>query len=436
MLLYYLELAFRSFRRDRALTALMVVAIAFGVGASMTMLTVLHVVSADPIPGHSKNLYYIQVDPHRIDSYVPGKEPDFQISRFDGEALVRAKKADRQAMMSGGTVAIEAQRADLPPFFVPSRFTSADFFPMFRVPFLSGSPWTAAEDESSARVVVLSRQLAEKLYGSADPIGRALRVDGADLRVIGVLDDWRPVPHFWDVSAGRSYGDMEQLYVPFSTSRELKLRPEGNMNCWGDETAATDPTELNAKCTWIQMWVELDSEEKATAYRDFLVRYSEEQRTAGRFQRPPNVRMRDVREWLDHREVVPRDVRLQTWVALGFLLVCLINTVGLLLTKFLRGSPLIGVRRALGASKRSIFAQLLVEAGTIGIVGGLLGLGVAWLGLLAVRHQPTPYASLAHLDLPMLGLTFVLAITASLLAGLLPAWRGSQVSVAKQLKSH
>jgi putative ABC transport system permease protein len=117
-------------------------------------------------------------------------------------------------------------------------------------------------------------------------------------------------------------------------------------------------------------------------------------------------------------------------------LVCLINTVGLLLTKFLRRASDIGVRRALGASKRSIFFQLLVEAGLIGLVGGLCGLGLAWLGLWAVRHQPADYAELAKLDLSMLATTFGLAVISSVLAGLLPAWRGCQVTPAIQLKSH
>jgi putative ABC transport system permease protein len=143
-----------------------------------------------------------------------------------------------------------------------------------------------------------------------------------------------------------------------------------------------------------------------------------------------------VIDWLDHEKVVPSDVKLQTWIALGFLVVCLINTVGLLLTKFLRRSPEIGVRRALGASRRTIFAQLLVEAGAIGLAGGAIGLGLAALGLWAVRQQPTSYAAAAHLDLAMLGATFALALVASLLAGLLPAWRGCQVTPALQLKSH
>jgi putative ABC transport system permease protein len=115
--------------------------------------------------------------------------------------------------------------------------------------------------------------------------------------------------------------------------------------------------------------------------------------------------------------------------------VCLLNTVGLLLAKFLRRSGEIGVRRALGASKRAIFAQCLVEAGTIGLAGGVLGLGLALLGLWAVRQQPTNYAELAQLDPVMLLTTFALALAASVLAGLLPAWRACQVAPAIQLKS-
>src|SRR5690606_1107560 len=119
----------------------------------------------------------------------------------------------------------------------------------------------------------------------------------------------------------------------------------------------------------------------------------------------------------------------------GFLLVCLLNTVGLLLAKFLRRANEIGVRRALGASRRAIFAQCLVEAGTVGLAGGVLGLGLAWLGLWALRQQSSGVADILHLDLPMLATTFVLSVVASMLAGLVPAWQACQLAPAMQLKS-
>jgi len=432
MFTYYLDLARRSFRRNTALTVLMVVAIAFGVGASMTTLTVLHVLSADPIPGKSGDLYLVQLDPRTAANIIAGAEPPEQLTWFDADALLRDHRADRQAIMTGGSAAIEPDRAGLVPFFAEGRWTSAQLFAMFRVPFAAGGAWTEDDDARRARVAVISRALSEKLFGTVDVVGRAIRVEGAQLRIVGVIDAWRPTPHFYDLFVG-AYDTTEQLFVPFSTSRELKLQHSGSNDCFGE---TPDPEALGAPCVWLQFWVELDSKAKATAYRDYLVHYSEQQKAAGRFTRPANVRLRDVRDWLDFKQVVPRDARLQTWVALGFLLVCLINTVGLLLTKFLRRSVELGVRRALGASKRSIFLQLVVEAGTIGLAGGALGLGLAWLGLWAVRQQPTSYAELAQLDLPMLAATFGLAIITSLCAGLLPAWRACQVAPAVQLKSH
>lgn len=428
---YYLQLALRSFRNSKVLTALMVLAIALGIGASMTTLTVFHVLSGDPIPDKSDRLFYVQLDAASMDSYVAGEEPDGNMTRFDAETLLREARGTRQAMMSGGFVAV-APDGTREPFFTDARYTSADFFPMFDAPLAYGRTWTAEDDASRARVAVISAETNQKVFGGGDSTGKTMRINGADFRVIGVLDAWLPTPRFWDLTL-QSFNELESVFIPFSTAMEQKLSRMGSMNCWGD--SGNDPNALNAPCSWVQYWVELPAAGDADAYRDYLASYSDQQRSAGRFERPNNVRLRDVPTLLDHRQVVPSDVRLQLWLAIGFLLVCLVNTVGLLLAKSLRRASEIGVRRALGASRRAIFAQFLIEAGAIGVAGGIVGLGLALLGLWAVRQNPSSYAELARLDLTMLLTTFALSIVASLLAGLLPAWRAMQVTPAIQLKS-
>jgi putative ABC transport system permease protein len=305
---------------------------------------------------------------------------------------------------------------------------------MFEVPFRFGNGWNAGDDESRARVAVISQTLNDKLFNGANSVGRNLQASGQTFRIIGVMEDWRPTPKFYDMTNDR-FTEVEQIFVPFWTSRALKLGNQGNMNCWGETTDEEGSTGPNAPCSWLQYWVELDSPAKVQAYKQYLANYSDQQRAAGRFERPTNVDLHNVMEWLDKNNAVPSDVRLQVWLAFGFLAVCLLNTVGLLLAKFLGRSSQIGVRRALGATRKAIFAQCLVEAGTVGLVGGLLGLALAWLGLWAVRQQPAGYAELAHMDMTMLAMTFALAILASLLAGLLPAWRAMQVTPAIQLKS-
>ena len=432
---YYLDLALRSLKRNKALTALMVLAIALGIGASMTTLTVLHVLSGDPLPGKSAQIYYPQLDPQDIKGMYPSKEPPEQVTLIDGLNLLHARRAQRQALMAGGAVALDPERANLDPFYVEARYTTTDFFPMFDTPFLFGRAWTAADDEAQARDVVIARSLNDKLFGGANSVGRMLRMAGVSWRIVGVLDKWQPNPHFYDLNTG-SYAYGEQVFLPLQTMVGLRLDRNGSSDCWGNGGGGVGNILPSAECVWLQFWVELDTPAQAAAYKDFLVHYSQEQKALGRFQRAPNVRLRNLMQWLDYNKVVPGDVRLQMGLAFGFLLVCLLNTVGLMLAKFLRRSAELGVRRALGASQRTLFMQLLVESGVIGLVGGVGGLLLALLGLWLVRQRPSDYAALAHLDVSMLLTTFAVALCASLLAGLLPAWRACQIAPALQLKSN
>ncbi|WP_449427635.1 ABC transporter permease [Rhodanobacter umsongensis] len=435
MFTYYLDLALRSLKRNKALTALMVLAIALGIGASMTTLTVLHVLSGDPLPGKSTQLYYPQVDPQDIKGMQPNKEPPDQVTLIDGLNLLHAGRADRQALMSGGSVPLQPEQSSLDPFYVDARYTTADFFAMFDAPFLYGRGWTEVDGEAKAREVVIAKSLNEKLFAGANSVGRTLRMAGTSFRIVGVLDSWRPNPHFYDLNTG-SYAYGEQVFLPLQTMLELRLDRNGSTDCWGNGGGGVGSILPSDSCVWLQFWAQLDSPAKAAAYKEFLVHYSQDQNALGRFQRAPNVRLRNVMQWLDYQMVVPDDVRLQNGLAFGFLLVCLVNTVGLMLAKFMRRAGELGVRRALGASRRALFAQLLIESGVVGLVGGIGGLLLAMFGLWLVRQRPSDYAALAHLDLSMLFTTFVLAVCATLLAGLLPAWRACQIAPALQLKSN
>ena len=430
---YYLDLALRSLKRNKVLTALMVLAIGLGIGASMTMLTVLHVMTADPIPGRSARLFYPQIDPQPLKDYKEGEEPPDQWTWADAMNLLQDGKGVRQAAMSGGQVTVIPPGGVAHAFNAHARYTTADFFAMFDLAFADGDAWNSGDGDKRARVAVITRKLADKLYGTPHATGQTLRLGKYDFRVVGVIEDWHPVPHFYDLNMG-GYADPEQVYLPLETATDLKLPTVGSMSCWGDFPQDGDMTKASG-CTWMQYWVELDTPAQVAAYRQYLVHYSEDQKQLGRFERAPNTRLRDVMQWLDYNHVVPGSVQLQTLLALGFLLVCLVNTVALLLVKFLRRGGELSVRRAMGASRRSVFAQLLVESALVGLAGGAIGLLLSLFGLWVVRQQPTQYAALAHLDAAMLGATFVLAVCATLLAAMFPAWRACRLVPARLLKT-
>jgi putative ABC transport system permease protein len=430
----HLRTALRALCASPVLTLLMLLALGLGIGACMTTLTVYRVLAADPIPGKSQLLYEVQIDAGDLVDYTPGEEPQFQLTRFDAEALLREAQAPRQTLMSGANLGVVRETPGAEPFFVEARYASSDFFAMFEAPLAQGRSWTLEEDRDAARVVVIGSELARQLFGDeTTAVGQPVQVRGQSFQVIGVMKPWPLNPMFFDFTIG-PYGRNQQLWLPFSSAMAAKFGRSGNMNCWGDGAGADGPLGLKAQCAWVQYWVELPNAQAAASYKNYLERYSEAQRTAGRFQRPVNVRLRNVPQVLDHYRAVPDDVRLQAFLAFGFLGVCLVNMAGLLLAKTLRRAGEIGIRRALGASRRTVFTQFLVETGLVGLLGSALGSLLALAGLWAVRQGPSSYAQLAQMDPNQLGLTLLLGLAAALLAGLLPAWRATLVSPALQLK--
>lgn len=441
MFAYYFDLAMRSLKRNKILSSLMVLAIAVGIGASMTTLTVMHVLSGDPLPARSGTIFYPQVDPS------PSPDPGHDHKPFDkmdyrsAVDLWSAKRADRQALLANGALRLTAPGTTVPPMMAQMLATTADFFPMFGVPFQYGGGWRAQDDDQRARVAVISSDLNAKLFAGGNSVGRTLHLKDSDVRIVGVLAPWRPSPQFYDVAGGRFaegktadfYSKPEDVFMPFSSSLEVNDGGMYPFTCWH---VPEEGLKLqNSPCVWVALWVQLGTPAKVADYKRFIADYAAQQKVLGRFVHTDNTRLPSLMQWLDFNRVIPSDVRLQTWLAFAFLLICLFNTVGLMLAKFLRRAGEIGVRRALGATQSAVLTQCLVEAGLIGFLGGVGGLLLTLTGLWLVRQQPVEYADLLHLDTPMFLLTFALAILASLVAGLIPALRASRVAPGLQLKT-
>ncbi len=435
MFSYYLKLALLSCKRTWGMSLLMVLAIALGIGAAMTTITVNYLMSANPIPQKSDQLFYVQLDNWEPnDPFFDNGDPPDQLTYRDATYLWQAKKAPRQVIMSGMAAVVEPKDKDALPFMVTGRASSADFFPMFDVPFLYGSGWDGAADAKKELVVVINAELNERLFGGRDSTGETLRLAGKDFRISGVMARWDPKPKFYDITTG-PFEDVEEVFVPFSLITEQFFDRSGNTNCW-KPTESGFQAFLDSECVWTQLWVELPTSADREAYQSFINAYTAEQHKFGRFARQDNNKLSDVMTWLEQRQVVSDDASMMMAMALMFLAVCLLNTVGLLLAKFLGKASEIGVRQALGASRNDLFLQHLVESGMIGLAGGVLGLLLAWLGLEAVKAMYGDWIrDLAVLDLNMVLLAIALAIGSSILAGLYPTWRACQVQPSQQLKA-
>ena len=438
MFRYYLLLGLRGLRRNPALTALMVITLAVGVAASVSTLTILHVMSGDPIPGKSRRLLTPLLDVAPAKTYVPGqREPYANQSTYqDVLNMLASGQGARRSVVYDVFGSIEPERAGDPLVDIAGMATTAEFFPMFDVPFRHGAPWTAADDAQGRRVAVLARAKAEALFGPGDPVGKRFRLWGETFTVAGVLDGWHPIPRFTHLvnGTGGFFQGEDQVFVPFRTAIDLNIRSNGNTSC-SHESGPGFAGLLASECTWIQAWFELDRAADRPLLQAWLDAYAAGEQRRGRLDRHAPNQLFDVVEWMDFLEVVKKDSKLSVWLSFAFLVLCIVNTMGLLLAKFSTRASEVGVRRALGAGRAAIFRQFLVETGVIGLAGGLLGLLLAYGALLLIRQQSRDLSTLAHMDWLMLAATLGIAVGASLVAGLLPTWRACQVAPALQLKS-
>ncbi|MDJ0905809.1 MAG: ABC transporter permease [Woeseiaceae bacterium] len=437
MFRYYLKLGLFSIRKNPVLSSLMVAAIAVGIGACMTILNIDYVMSGNPIPHRSDVLYHVQVD--SWDPNDPYEDPDLppeQVTYLDGHALWQAQAARRQVLSYKSSRVVQPAGDDERPFAALTRSTTSDFFAMFDTPFLYGGGWDASADNNEDYVVVIGREVNERVFGGRDSVGETIVLNNQPYRVMGVMDAWEPLPKFYDVNNG-PFEEVEELFIPFSVSIANEMGSAGNTSCWKPAEGGWEG-RLASECIWMQLWVELHGEREKEAYLAFLDGYAESQKAAGRFPRPVNNRLNNVTEWMDDREVVAEDVNVLLGIAVLFLIVCLLNTIGLLLAKVARRTGDISLRRALGASRRAVFAQYIVEAGMIGAAGGVLGIGMTWLGLQGIRGlygELDFIARLVAMDWPIIFMAVGLAIVAALAAALYPTWRACRVHPASQLKA-
>lgn len=441
MFAYYFDLALRSFRRNAALTALMVALIGIGMAATMTTFAALRAISSDPVPGKSAELYVPQIDNQGPATRGAEGEPPVFLSYSDAMEVLRSNVAAHRTIAAPVRLAVMPNGSAQAPFIETGYATTADFFVMFDVPFQYGGSWASGREGDNA--VVIGDALNRKLFGGANSIGHELRLAGHAYRVVGVLGDWNPQPRFYaggDVNDATDRGEATQIFVPFARAAALKaLGTYGDMMCppgYGYGGSGWDAL-IGSECDWISAWVELPSVAAVRHYREFLDGYAAEQQRIGRFQWPPNIRLRALPQWLEHMHAVPQENRIAFLLAIGLQAVCLLNTLGLLLAKFMRRHGEIGARRALGASRRAIAAQFLTEAALIGLAGGALGLVLTMFGVFHIGGLfGSKIAHLAQVDARLLGLTLLVAIAATVLTALYPVWCAARVQPGLQLKSN
>jgi putative ABC transport system permease protein len=435
---YQFESAVRSLRRYPVLSSLIVLAIALGLAAATSTLTLVQRLGDDPVPGKSQNLYAVSLDAwdsrgwNNSDGQMVA--PD-QLTYRDLMAMWERAPAEKQAPMYRTYYTLQPDNVALPPSVENARATSRHFFDMFAYPFSEGGTWSEQDDKVGTDVVVLSAELKQTLFGNTPALGQRLQLNGDPYQVIGVLAPMDRLISAHDLTNG-PLREQEGLYTPLRTALRHERDSAGNNNCWS-ASAPGWKGKLESECIWMQFWAELKSPDAIAKYRQFMDGYADEQKKLGRFPRTTrnNVVIK-LTDWMIREEVVSNDQRLASFIGIGFLLVALVNAACLLLAKFLRGARESAVHRALGASKRMIFRQHLLESILIGAMSAVGALVISSVVLFGIRRFDAELANVAQLDLRMLAVLVLLSVIGTLIAGAFPAWRVSRLAPAASLRSN
>jgi putative ABC transport system permease protein len=440
MLFHNVWIAWKSLKRSPTLSLLIVSCIALGIAFATTFATVRHAFTKHPLPDKEAVLRYIRLDNWDPRQAYPGDSPNAlppQISYRDAMELKRSTIPVRQTPAFRARLTVIPDPSVARPTREDVRMAESDFFEMFQLPFRYGAPWTRETDAKLEQVVVLSEGLNERLFGGRNSVGQTLRIETRDFRVVGVLAGWQPTVRMYDMT-GSALSEPEAVYMPFGLVVPMEIRSAGNSDGWGTRSGTGFAGFLNSETSWLQFWVELRSPNDDAAYRSFIESYISEQKKLGRFARPVNYRVSSMRALMEDFNIAPKETFALLMVGLLFLAVAAVNLIGLLLGKFLARANEVGVRRALGASRRDVFLQHLVECQVVAILGGLIGVVLSGLSLRVLNAfmlDMTNRAGVFSLDARMLLLALGLSITAGLISGVYPAWRICRLAPANHLKA-
>lgn len=440
----------RSLFSHPKLSLLIIATISIGIALLMTMQTTVYQQSRVPVKHMADELYLVTADNRELED-----PPLFDETRMPsltwGDAMrFYNMETPAQKQSINYTMRFFTERDDIKsrPIFAEGSATDRHFFTMFDVPFLFGAGWGESADVSGEAVVVLSRDMNEQLFGGQNSVGQTINVNSETATIIGVLDVWHINQVFYD----RSFSDREkhQVYVPVKFATDRNFIRAGAMSC---SQAARDSVGyvrngdiqllMNSECGWVNLWAHMPSPESAQQYQTMLQQYVSDERTRGRFPRETDTLVLSLNQYMQLlTDSWSETLLIMAWL---FFMVCMINTVGILLAKFLTHSKRVSLYRALGATKSYILKQHLIEVVVLGVLGALFGLMISYFGLQLMFQvemyqmdydgDPKVVRQFFSLDVPLVLMAMGIALGSVLVSGLYPIWKICNISPASQLKS-
>ncbi|MEO8503537.1 MAG: ABC transporter permease [Acidobacteriota bacterium] len=382
----------------------------------------------------SATLLVLLVAAAMLDGVFGPRAPEIRSDRTLGAYLMSMSGPDRTRTAFPGFAFLDQQARNLPGvermtvFSVPSsvasypdgrkvssflKRTDGDYWKVLDFTFLEGGPYSAEDDVSGNSVAVINATTRRRFFGEASALGKTLEADGQSFRVVGVVPD---VPFV-------RVAPFADIWVPIGTARTSGFRHD----LVGEYMAlflASDRSALPGIRAAFQERL------RNTPLPDPKMYDTLHGGADSLFDSAARILLTDRFE--DSR---PERLRaLLLGLAVAFMLLPALNLANINLSRILERSSEIGVRKAFGASARTLVGQFLVENVVLTLVGAALGLVFAAATLAAInRSGLIPYAQFT-VSLRVFAWAVGMALFFGILSGVLPAWRMSRMHAVQALR--
>ena len=397
--------ALRQLRKSPGFTITAILTLALGIGATAAMFSVIDAVLLHPLPFNGVDRI-TRINMKAAANYSqPASWQEYQ----DIRRLATAFSVVAGVGNSGGVTLTQGKDA----IYLHAVQGTDNFFQLFGVRPVLGRTFLPGEDQTGKnQVAVLSYSVWQQYFGGRkNVIGEYIHLDGLPYTVIGVMP----------AGFRFRFDTRDVIYTPLQLSPDqIKSRGSFWLPVWG---------RLKPGVTYSQ----------ATADMNHVL--NELGKQFPEHDKGKTAQVVPIVDWL-HTNPSGHSDRPELWTLLAavfaVLLIACTNVAGLLLARGILRERELAVRTALGAGRRRIVIQMLTENVLLGIGGGVGGVILGELLLVAMQQFLEKAFALggnARMNFPVLAATFVVSLLASVAAGLVPAWRAAHIDPNHALKS-
>lgn len=430
--------ALRALRKSPGFTVTAVITLALGIGATTAIFTLIQQVMLKSLPVTRPEQLWRIGDKVRCcnwGGYTQGDDNNFSLFSWEMYNQFRANTPafEELAAMQAGNAPLGVRRAGTSQQAETrnGEFVSGNFFSTFGIGPWIGRTLTPADDvEGAPPVAVMSYRVWQEKYGSDRSVtGGVYQINGHPFTIVGVTP-----PGF--VGAKLSGFGMPDFWLPATTeplidgvTSRLKSVNTNWFDLIGRVKPGTDPKALEAQLQgelhqWLQSHVaDMGPQEKLTWQKQTL------------HLTPGGQGIQDLRASYGD------GLRLLMVAAGCVLLVACANIANLLLARGLRNRQQTAVRVALGASRRQLVRKALVESVLLGLIGGALGVGLAYAGARLILHLafriggPNNWVPVeATPSIEVLLFTLGVSVLTGVIFGIAPAWMTSHAEPVEALR--